>query len=193
MKYVNILMGSMVALSLVTAGCAGIGITGTPSSAPAHQETFQELTVATQYVPGKALLRVEFPVKTFRSRLFNTYYQHTDPPYTAELTIDEQTIILTDEPELEAISGALKDNPETGTGWKYIFKKNLVLQPGKHRITIIIPLADVAITTEIELGEGDNTLQFVPEYNAPIVRSPKYPHFSRGVKRVVVKLNNREL
>ena len=111
----------------------------------------------------------------------------------AILNIDGQTAVLSDEPVLEDLPGDFKENPEVGTGWKYNFKKTLLLQPGKHHVSIAIPGSDVIIENEIDLKEGNNILALSPIYNTPICRYSNYPRFSKGLKGIFVKLNNHNI
>jgi len=70
--------------------------------------------VASGRIPGKKLLKYHF---------IGSYAKHTDPPYTTVLNIDGQTIVMSDEPVLEDLTGDARNNPEAGTGWKYNLKK----------------------------------------------------------------------
>jgi hypothetical protein len=144
-------------------------------------------------VPGKAILKVEFPVKNFKTRIVETYIKHSDPPYTVTINIDGQSVVLTNDPVLENLPGDFMKNPEVGTGWKYNFKKELLLEPGNHRVTIAVPLSDIVIEKDVMLNAGANLLQLTPVYKASVSRNTQYPRFNHGLARVAVKLNNQEL
>jgi len=137
--FVNLIL--VVVLASIT-GCAGNRDLIAKTSIASRQDVFQEVQT-TQAVPGRAVLKVGFSIKNFKARFINTYYKHTDPPYTAILNIDGQTAVLSDDPVLEDLPGDFKNNPEVGTGWRYNFKKTLQLQPGKHHVSIAVPLSDV--------------------------------------------------
>lgn len=139
------------------------------------------------------MLKIDFPVKGFKARIISTYIKHNDPPYTVTINIDSQSVVLTSEPVLEDVPGDFMKNPEVGTGWKYNFNKELLLEPGKHRVIIAVPLSDVAIEKDVTLDAGTNLLQLIPVYNAPVSRYPNHPRFNHGLSRVAVKLNNQEL
>lgn len=173
------------------AGCAGNRDLIAQISIPSRQDVFQEVQTRPA-APGKAVLRVEFSVKNFKSRFINSYSKYTDPPYMAVLNIDGQTTVLSDEPELEDLPGDFKDNPEVGIGWRYDFKKTLLLQPGKHHVSIALPISDVILEKEILLKEGDNILKLSPVYNTPIMRYPKFPRFSKGLRGITAKFNGQD-
>lgn len=168
MRRMNLVAWVVVVTSLM--GCAGNREAILQASAQTRQDVFQ-VAQTPQIAPGKALLNIEFPVKTFKARFVNLYIKHTDPPYTAIVNIDGQSIELTDEPVLEDLPGDFKNNPEAGTGWKYLFKKSIQLAPGSHRITIAVPQSDVVVEKELNLKAGENLLKFTPKYIASISRS----------------------
>ncbi len=173
------------------AGCAGNRDLIAQISISSRQDIFQEVQT-TPAAPGKAVLKVEFAVKNFKSRFINSYSKYTDAPYTAVLNIDGQTTVLSDEPVLEDMPGDFKDNPEVGTGWRYNFKKTLQLQPGKHHVSIAVPYSNVISEKRIDLKIGDNVLKLSPIYNAPITRYSKFPRFSKGLRGISVKLNDQD-
>lgn len=190
-------MKSSVIMTLVFAmvcmtGCAGNRNAVVKAGESTRQDVFQEVS-APKAIAAKALLKIEFPVKGYKARFINTYFKHSDPPYTVTINIDGQSVMLTAEPVLEDLPGDFMKNPEAGTGWKYNFRKELLLEPGKHHLTIAVPLADVITEKDVTLNAGANLMQLIPVYNASVSRYPNYPRFSHGLRRVAVKLNNQEL
>jgi hypothetical protein len=192
MKRRIIVIGIALLFNAVLAGCAGNKDLIAKASTNSRQDVFQEVT-NNQGITGKSVLKLEFPVKNFKSRFVNSYNKHTDPQYTVVLNIDGQTTVLSDDPVLEDLPGNFKENSEVGTGWKYNFKKTLALQPGKHRVSIAIPVSDVIIEKEIDLKEGENTLKLFPTYLAPISRYPNFPRFSLGLRDITATLNNQNI
>lgn len=181
-----------VAILATIAGCTGNTKAVVKASESTRQDIFRPVSesIATS---GKAMLKIVFPVKSFKSRIMDTYIKHSDPPYTVTINIDGQSVVLTDEPVLEELPGDFKENPEVGTGWKYSFRKTLLLEPGKHHVTIAVPLADVVAEKEVTLTTGMNQLQVAPIYNSPVSRYPNFPRFSRGVRNMSLTLNNQLL
>lgn len=72
--------------------------------------------------------------------------------------------------------------PESGTGWKYEFSKRIAIAPGKHKLTVALPVDDVIVEQEIVLREGANTLSLKPIYKERLLRPYKGENFSAGVK-----------
>lgn len=174
------------------AGCSGNKNTVIKSEQSTRLDVFQEVADS-KPISGKALLGIEFTVKTYKSRIANTYIKHSDPLYTVTINIDGQSIVLADEPVLEDLSGDFRSNPEVGTGWKYNFRKELQLKPGKHRVTIAVPLSGVVVEKELMLEEGKNHLKLVPVYNTSINRDPNYPKYIHGLKAVTLQLNSKSV
>jgi hypothetical protein len=189
-RIIRLAVWMIVAVSLV--GCAGNRGAVLKASVQTRQDVFQEVQTP-RSAPGKALLQIELPLKTFKARIVNTYVKHSDPPYTAVVNIDGQAAELIAEPVLEDLPGDFRDNPEAGTGWKYVFKKTLLLEPGSHRITIAVPLSGVVVEKELTLAAGENRIKFKPIYNASIVRYPNFPRFSQGIQDITVTLNSQAL
>jgi hypothetical protein len=94
---------------------------------------------------------------------------------------------------LEDLPGDFKDSPEAGSGWRYNFRRELLLEPGKHHVTLVVPLSDIAVEKDVILEAGDNFLLLTPEYKHSVSRYPDYPRFNLGLRSVAVTLNNREL
>ena len=184
---------TLLAMIMVSmSGCAGNRNAVVTAGESKRQDVFKEAT-ASAAESGKALLKIEFPVKNFKTRIVETYIKHSDPPYTVTINIDGQSVVLMSEPVLEDLSGDFMKNPEVGTGWKYNFKNELLLEPGKHRVTIAVPLSDVIIEKDVTLHSGENLLQLTPIYKASVTRYQDYPRFNHGLIHVAVRLNNREL
>jgi hypothetical protein len=188
-------LAKMVLLVVVLAlmsSCAGNKNAVLKAGESTRKDVFKEVSDSAG-IPGKVLLKVEFPVKNFKARIVETYIKHSDPPYSVTINIDGQSVVLTSEPVLEDLPGDFKKNPEVGTGWKYNFKKKLLLEPGKHRVTIAIPLSDVIVEKDVTFSSGTNLLQLIPVYNASVTRYQDYPRFKHGLSGVAVNLKNQEL
>lgn len=173
-------------------GCAGNRGAVAKAAAQTRQDVFQVVQVA-RIEPGKALLMIEFPVKTYQARIGTCYVKHADPPFTTMVNIDGQALELTDIPVLEEMPGDFMENPEAGTGWKYVFRRMLQLEPGRHHIAIAVPRAAVVVEKELLLNVGENLLQLAPVYNSCISRYSNYPRFSHGFRGMSVRLNSRNL
>lgn len=192
MKRISVLIGVVALLALGITGCAGNRDAIAKASLNSRQDVFQQ-TQSIQPLAGKALLNVEFPVKTYKSYFINTYTKHENPPYTVTINIDGQVAVVSAEPVLENLPGDFRETPEVGTGWKYEFKETFILQPGTHHIIVAVPLSDALVEKTVVLKEGANSLQLAPVYNSPVSKYSRYPRFSKGLKSIAVKLNSQEL
>lgn len=117
------------------------------------------------------------------------YGKHTDPPYRVILNIDGQVIALEVEPVLEDKSPVDSTVPESGIGWRYRFNKRIALSPGKHNLTIALPIDDVVVDREIELHSGSNTITVLPVYKKTSLRPYKGQNFKAGVGTLEVTVN----
>lgn len=192
MKRIATFIGTALLLGLTISGCAGNRDAIAKASLTTREDVFQQAQ-STEPATGGALLKVEFPVKANKSSFITTYYKYENPPFTITVNIDGQATVVTAEPILEKLAGDFKENPEAGTGWKYTFNKSLVLQPGKHHVTVAVPLADVIIERDIDLKAGENFLKLTPVYSASVSKYSRYPHFNKGLKGIAAKLNAQEL
>ncbi len=118
-----------------------------------------------------------------------TYGKHTAPPYRVHLNIGGQPTVLEAEPILEDKSQVDSSVPESGTGWKYQFNKWIALAPGKHKLTIALPIDDVIVEREVELRSGTNSITVIPIYSKRNLRPYKGENFTAGIKAldVIVK------
>ena len=106
---------------------------------------------------------------------------HTNPPFQVYLSIDGQTILLESEPVLEDQSPIDPNKPESGTGWRYNFNKQITIAPGKHKLTVEIPISDVVVRQDIELHAGINTLTLIPVYKKRSIRPYNGQNFTAGI------------
>lgn len=184
----SIILGATLIAIIGISGCAANREINKVSSLSTRNDIFSE-TSDSKTESSKAITDINFSVKSISSRLFETYAKHSDPPFRVYLNIDGQTTILESEPVLED-SQKNHNIPESGTGWRYHFNKRIVLSPGKHKLTIEIPVDNVVVEHEIELHAGANTLTIIPVYKDKSPRRPsKYQHFSAGVKALQVLIN----
>jgi hypothetical protein len=181
---------SLLVVGSVINGCAGNLDLIAKTSVSTRQGIFLEAQ-STQPIQDKALLTVDFSVKA-KSGVKHKDVKGAKSEYSAILNIDGQVIELTDNPTLEKLNGSYRENPEAGTGWRYHFKKVLLLQPGKHHISFAVPASDVISEKEFELLSGENILKIIPKYTKPISRYPTFPKFSKGLYGVTMIIINKE-
>lgn len=182
----SIILAVAFIMSIAISGCATNQGTTPMSSLSTKNDIFPE-TLNSDTPTGNAITDIKFSVKSISSRFFGIYNKHSNPSFRVYLNIDGQTTILDSEPVLEDKSSVAPDTPESGTGWRYQFNKRITLAPGKHKLTIAIPVDDVMVERDIELHAGANTLTLIPVYKKrPSQRPYKKQHFSAGVKTLEV-------
>ena len=189
MKNKSVLLGIALIAGLVSSGCVTHRENTPVAPMTTRSDVFSETSSSAAEI-GTTTADIVLSVKSLSSHFFGIYYKHSDPPFRVYLNIDGQTAILDTEPVLEDNLSVDPNTPESGTGWRYQFNKRITLAPGKHKLTISIPVDDLIEEHDIELHAGANTLTLVPVYKK---RSSQRPHptqhFSAGVKtlQVIIK------
>jgi len=173
---------------LIITGCASNRDLATTSLSSTKSDVFSEIA-SSEVQPGKAITDIAFLVKSNSSRFLENYNKHSNPPYRVYLNIDGQTTILVAEPVLEDKSPIDSSAPESGIGWKYQFSKRIALSPGKHKLTIALPVDDVIVERDVELRAGNNVIALKPIYNERSLRPYKGQTFTAGVKSLEVLVN----
>ncbi|ACM22102.1 lipoprotein, putative [Geotalea daltonii FRC-32] len=171
--------------SLLISGCANSRGLIAKASIGSKQDVFTDV-LGKEVPSGKAIADIKFSVKSISSRFPWSYNKHNDPPFTVHLNIDGQATVLETEPVLEKISPIDSNVPESGTGWKYRFSKQIALAPGKHKLRIVLPVDDVIVEQEIVLRDGVNTINLKPIYKKRLLRPYKGESFTAGVKSIEV-------
>lgn len=181
-------VGTVLLVCLAVSGCANNRDLIAKASIATRSDVFTEVK-SSDTQTGKAVAEFTFSVKSNSYYLMGTYGKHTAPPYCVHLNIDGQTMVLEAEPVLEDKSPVDSNVPESGVGWKYQFSKRIALAPGKHKLTIALPIDDVIVEREVELRSGANSVTVTPIYSRRNLRPYKGENFTAGVKAldVVVK------
>ncbi|MBT0663079.1 hypothetical protein KI809_02095 [Geobacter pelophilus] len=180
--------GAALMLCVVASGCANNRELIAKTSLATRKDVFAEVA-SSDVQAGKSIIDFTFSVKSNSYRFAETYGKHSDPPYRVHLNIDGQTAVLEAEPVLEDKSPIDPNVPDSGTGWKYTFNKRFALTPGKHELTIALPIDDVIVEREIELRAGVNAVTVTPVYSKRMLRPYKGQNFTGGVKTVEVQVN----
>ena len=183
-----ILMGMMLLAGFAISGCANNRDLIAKASLATRNDVFTE-AVSPETHSRKAIIDINFAVKSNSSRFMEIYNKHSNPPYRVHVNIDGQTTILEAQPILEDKSSADANLPESGTGWKYQFSTRIALTPGTHNLTIALPIDDVIVEREIELHAGTNTITMTPVYNKRSFRPYKRQNFTAGVKTLEITVH----
>lgn len=178
----------MLLAGFAISGCANNRDLIAKASLATRSDVFTE-AVSPETQHGKAIMDIKFAVKSNSSRFMEIYNKHSNPPYRVHVNIDGQVSILEAEPVLEDKSPADVNSPESGTGWKYQFSKRIALAPGKHKLTIVLPVEDVIVEREIDLRVGTNTVTVTPVYNKRSFRPYKRQNFTAGVKTLGITVH----
>ena len=181
-------MAGAALMLCVVASCANNRDLIAKASIATRNDVFIEV-LSSDAQAGRAIIDFTFSVKSNSYRFVEAYGKRSDPPYRVHLNIDGQTAVLEAEPVLEDKSPVDSSVPESGTGWKYQFSKRIALAPGKHKLTIALPVDDVIVEREVELRSGINSITLMPIYNKRNLRPYKGQNFTAGVKtlEVIVK------
>jgi len=188
MKHKSMLVGAALMAGFVISGCANNRDLIAKSSYSTINDVFSAPS-RSEAESGKAIADIMFTVKCNSLRFAEMYIKHSKPLYRVHVNIDGQATVLEFEPTLEKISPIDSNAPESGTGWKYTFSKRIALAPGKHKLTIAIPIDDVIVEQEIALRAGVNTVTVIPVYKKRLVRPYKGHNFTAGVKTLKVMVN----
>jgi len=180
--------GAALILCVVASGCANNRDLIAKSSLATKNDVFTEV-VSPETQSGKAIMDIKFAVKSNSSLFMGIYNKHSNPPYRVHVKVDGQTSIIEAEPVLEDKSLIDSNVPESGTGWKYQFSKRVALAPGKHKLTIALPIDDVIVERELELHAGTNTITVMPVYKKRMLRPYKGLNFTAGVKTLEITVN----
>lgn len=188
MKMNVVMAGVALMLCVVVSGCANNRDLINKTSIATRSDVFTEV-VNLDVQAGKAIIDFSFAIKSNFYYLMGTYGKHTAPPYRVNLNIDGQAAVLEAKPILEDKSPVDSNVPESGIGWKYQFSKQIALAPGKHKLTIALPIEDVIVEREVDLRSGTNSISVQPIYSRRNLRPYKGENFTAGVKslNIIVK------
>ena len=181
---IPVLLAFLLAGGAVSGGAEATAPQGAAHSSPQGGNAAFRVVSDAEAVQGEAVAEIMLEVKSNYSYRLGSYRKHENPPYRAHLSIDGQTMVLNAEPTLEDKKPSAPRSPESGTGWKYHFTRNIALAPGKRQLTVFLPIDAVTLTREIELRPGFNKVHLTPVYKTRMLRPYRGQHFSAGVKSV---------
>lgn len=180
--------GAALMLSVVASGCVNNRDLIAKASIATRNDVFTEVPSSGDPV-GKTVINFAFAVKSNSYYFIGTYGKHTVPPYRVHLNIDGQTTVLEAEPVLEDKLPVDSNMAESGIGWKYQFSKRIALVPGKHKLTVALPVDGVIAEREVELHAGTNKITVTPVYNKRSLRPYRGQNFIAGVKTLEISAN----
>ena len=184
---------------LAATGCSrNMGMISNPD-APVRNDV---LTVRSEPSPvpaGHADLTIFSSLKTHLAGAhFFGDRKHGTPDYQVSVLIDGQEVALRGEVREESREPIGIRDPEAGRGARYLFRKELRLKAGTHRVVATIPEDGVRVEGEISLSEGSrNMLTLEPIYWVTALKGKPAAYgqtsFKEGMRGFRVLLNGKEL
>ncbi len=89
------------------------------------------------------------------------------PDYMLLINIDGQKTLVKDDPRKEISEAKGLNDTESGEGIRYLFKKDLLIKAGVHKLFVALPEDNVAIEKDLVLKDGtSNTVRIDPIYGS---------------------------
>lgn len=193
------MLKAMIGLVVVMAamsGCASNVELLKTVSVTTRSDVFREVTPDVHTPAGYAELTIYSSLKTDKrdAYMFDKSTRGT-PDYVLQINIDGQSV---------RIEGVMKEDnfrkvndPESGEGVRYTFRKKVWLPSGRHRLIVASPEDGIAMEKEISLVDGTkNYIHLKPHYGGVAGRRKPAiygsgPSFHNGIKRFDILLNGR--
>ncbi|MCM0082209.1 hypothetical protein L4X63_11465 [Geomonas sp. Red32] len=189
----SILIVLMVAMAVVTGGCAGRGAVNR-TGAGTGGEVFREVTPGEKVPRGYADLEITLSMKTHRPGLYSGEDRHGTGEYQLQVDLDGEPLRLSGSLWEEKVEpNALRD-PEGGEGIRYYFTKTVRVKAGDHQVVVALPADDLSVDREITLAGGtSNRLTLEPVYREAAGAARSAPHgsasFKEGMRGFWISLN----
>jgi len=187
MKNTAMLVGVAMIAGFALAGCANNREQLVQSVHSNGNEIFSGAAVS-KAEPGMANVDFSFSVKNNAARFAWMSFKHRNPPFRVHVTLDGKTTILNAEPKWDDVGALLANVAESGAGWKYQFSTRFAVTPGRHKLSIALPVEQVVVERTIEVRAGENTIIVHPVYQKKLLRPYKGHHFSAGVETLDVRV-----
>jgi hypothetical protein len=156
----------ILTLTTFTAGCSrDILQTMTKDT---RQGVFQDYLENNQIPQGFSELTIFSSLKTpdpgiyaFGSKIIDT------PDYMLLIDIDGQKMLIKGILRKEISDPVGLNDTEAGAGIRYLFKKDLLLKAGRHKLSVALPAEKIAIEREFIVNDGTfNILRIYPIYRS---------------------------
>jgi hypothetical protein len=190
----------VVALGLMV-GCGATARMITAKSQSERTTVFTEVTDAGVRPQGFADMIVKTTIKTHEAGYYIGDPEkslHGKPGYPFVFNIDGQAVIWKVDGQKEVKSaydeqGKASNDPEAGTGTKYILKTKLRLHSGMHKVFFGLPEDDYSVKAEIILSDGEEAvLEFKPLYRYKTLPT-RIPTFLKGISTYEIYLNGEKI
>lgn len=185
MKNITKLLGVAIFAGFAIAGCAN-NREQLVQSVPASGTEIFSGTAVSKAEPAN--IDFSFSVKSNAARFAWMTFKHRNPPYRVHVTLDGITTILNAEPKWDAVGPLAANDSERGAGWKYQFNARFAATPGKHKLSIALPVEQVIVERTIEVRAGENTVIVHPVYQKKMLRPHKGDNFTAGVETLDIRV-----
>lgn len=128
------------------------------------RETIEDATIPSGY----AELTIISSLKTHKPGIYpyGSKVRGT-PDYVLMINIDGQNVVVKGRLSEENSEPKGLYDPEAGEGIRYLFKKEILLNAGTHRLVLAVPEERVVVSRELTLKDGTtNTLRLEPIYGS---------------------------
>ena len=165
------------------------------------QVVFREAFDGVPIPSGYAELTIVLSLKTHKPGiyLFGNKLKGT-PDYALLISIDGQKTVIKGELVEEKSDPKGLYDPEAGEGIRYIYEKDLLLKPGKHRLVLAIQGESFVVERELTIKDKtNNILRLEPIYRSSNPagthgRGPQtYSSFMSGIEGFWVYMNDRAI
>lgn len=193
------LLLTMLFVVAALAGCAGNSELIKSMSTNSRHDVFQEITTAGPVPAGHAELFIVSSLKTHKPGIYSDKDVHGAQEYKLLVNIDGQVVhMAASSLRAERREPQSLRDPEAGEGMRYLFRQELRLKPGRHRVLVSLPSDGIAVERLIDLAEGSrNTLVLEPVYGtAPQKQRPAFygvRSFMEGIRGFWVTYNGKSL
>ena len=175
MKPILFVVGYILIMAFIS-GCASVATRADIlCESPLAGGPVVEVPAAEGPTPGKVGLVIKATIKTHPEGFYllepkSHMHGKTGLPFV--VVVDDKTFEWHDDGHREVLPLCDEKGdpiPEGGEGTRYAIEKNLLLNAGRHRVTLKLPSEKKSITVSVELvtGRGPHSLEFKPVYNTP--------------------------
>ncbi|HEY3275827.1 MAG TPA: hypothetical protein VGJ94_04340 [Syntrophorhabdaceae bacterium] len=188
-------------LFMILTGFAMVGCSTTSEriilqSQSVRTDIFREADGLTAPAPGDGDLVVKVSIKTHSGEhpLWWIKDGHGSPGYDIVFNVDGQAVIWEVDPRDDVVpkTGKLSEDPEAGSGVKYVVEKRLRLKKGEKSIFLGLPEETCCTHLRIGVEEGTrNVLEFKPVYRKSGTRHIR--NFMYGIDRMEVFFNGNQI
>ena len=169
-------------------GCGSSSQLVRKEAVSSRNDVFTQASPNLEVPPGYALLRISLSFKTALVQ---------SGRLSQVIDIDGQVLQMAGVGKEEDLDSASLRDSEAGRGLRYKFDANLLVKAGTHRLNIIVPEKEVALTREIVLTSSTkNFFRIEPQYRfRPALRGIPYTgtSYKEGILRLNPELNGSSL